>query len=174
MAFDEGGIYYAFQGDEDQQDLRPREQTIADFKAFITKFYPANQQQTFIYRQAAVSAFFRTRVSAAATGPCCGLTWQQALVLQPALYAPRASVDCRCASCQHDCCYCRCRDKLMKNQLSLEVDLVHVREFNQELGDGLENKPAEYLPLVSSSSCRCCGVRSSARPADSSSHQHTA
>eukprot|EP00882_Tetradesmus_deserticola_P005633 GHRQ01005929.1.p1 GENE.GHRQ01005929.1~~GHRQ01005929.1.p1 ORF type:complete len:169 (+),score=74.46 GHRQ01005929.1:198-704(+) len=88
MAFDEGGIYYAFQGDEDQQDLRPREQTIADFKAFITKFYPANQQQTFIYR-----------------------------------------------------------DKLMKNQLSLEVDLVHVREFNQELGDGLENKPAEYLPL---------------------------
>jgi hypothetical protein len=38
----------------------------------------------------------------------------------------------------------------MKNHLSLEVDLVHVREFNQELGDGLENKPAEYLPLVSS------------------------
>lgn len=41
------------------------------------------------------------------------------------------------------------RDKLMKNHLSLEVDLVHVREFNQELGDGLETKPAEYLPLVS-------------------------
>jgi hypothetical protein len=40
----------------------------------------------------------------------------------------------------------------MKNHLSLEVDLVHVREFNQELGDGLENKPAEYLPLVSRSS----------------------
>ncbi|WIA33295.1 hypothetical protein OEZ86_006435 [Tetradesmus obliquus] len=88
MAFDEGGVYYAFQGDEDQQDLRPRAQTIADFKDFITKFYPANQQQTFIYR-----------------------------------------------------------DKLMKNHASLEVDLVHVREFNQELGDGLENKPAEYLPL---------------------------
>jgi hypothetical protein len=49
----EGGVYYAFQGDEDQQDLRPRAQTIADFKDFITKFYPANQQQTFIYRQAA-------------------------------------------------------------------------------------------------------------------------
>ena len=56
----------------------------------------------------------------------------------------------------------------MKNHASLEVDLVHVREFNQELGDGLENKPAEYLPLVrkynylswpgpcsSNTACRC-------------------
>lgn len=36
----------------------------------------------------------------------------------------------------------------MKNHTLLEVDLVHVREYNQELGDALENKPAEYLPLV--------------------------
>lgn len=43
---------------------------------------------------------------------------------------------------------CTCRDKLMKNHSVLEVDLVHVREYNQDLGDGLENKPAEYLPLV--------------------------
>jgi hypothetical protein len=45
----------------------------------------------------------------------------------------------------------------MKNHLSLEVDLVHVREFNQELGDGLENKPAEYLPLVSSAQAVAAG-----------------
>ena len=36
----------------------------------------------------------------------------------------------------------------MKNHHSLEVDLVHVREFNDRLGDALEDKPAEYLPLV--------------------------
>lgn len=36
----------------------------------------------------------------------------------------------------------------MKNHSVLEVDLVHVREYNQELGDALESKPAEYLPLV--------------------------
>lgn len=41
----------------------------------------------------------------------------------------------------------------MKNHQVLEVDLVHVREFNDSLGDALEDKPAEYLPLVSSS-CR--------------------
>lgn len=43
-------MFYAFIGDEGQQELRPREQTVADFKDFVTKFYPANQQQTFIYR----------------------------------------------------------------------------------------------------------------------------
>lgn len=48
----EGGVYYAFQGDEDQPDVRPKAQIVAGFKDFITKFYPANQQQTFIYRQA--------------------------------------------------------------------------------------------------------------------------
>jgi hypothetical protein len=37
----------------------------------------------------------------------------------------------------------------MKNHSVLEVDLVHVREYNQELGDALESRPAEYLPLVS-------------------------
>lgn len=36
----------------------------------------------------------------------------------------------------------------MKNHQLLEVDLVHVREFNDRLGDALEDKPAEYLPLV--------------------------
>lgn len=45
-------MFYAFQGDEDQPDVRPKAQIIAGFKDFITKFYPANQQQTFIYRQA--------------------------------------------------------------------------------------------------------------------------
>lgn len=43
----------------------------------------------------------------------------------------------------------RCRERLMKNHSVLEVDLVHVREYNQELGDALENRPAEFLPLVS-------------------------
>lgn len=43
-------MYYAFVGEEGQQQLRPRDQIIADFKDFIAKFYPANQQQTFIYR----------------------------------------------------------------------------------------------------------------------------
>lgn len=88
MAYDEGGVFFTYIGDEGQQEMRPREQTIADFKDFITKFYPANQQQTFIYR-----------------------------------------------------------DRLMKNHSVLEVDLVHVREYHQELGDALENMPAEYLPL---------------------------
>lgn len=37
----------------------------------------------------------------------------------------------------------------MKNHSVLEVDLVHVREYNQELGDALESRPAEVLPLVS-------------------------
>lgn len=36
--------------DGQQQELRPKEQSIEEFKDFITKFYPANQQQTFIYR----------------------------------------------------------------------------------------------------------------------------
>lgn len=36
----------------------------------------------------------------------------------------------------------------MKYHSVLEVDLVHVREYNQELGDALENRPAEFLPLV--------------------------
>lgn len=36
----------------------------------------------------------------------------------------------------------------MKNHKLLEVDLVNVREYNQELGDNLESRPAEYLPLV--------------------------
>lgn len=43
-------MYYTYMGEQGQQELRPREQNIADFKDFITKFYPANQQQTFIYR----------------------------------------------------------------------------------------------------------------------------
>lgn len=46
-------MFYAYIGEEGQgapREMRPREQTIADFKDFITKFYPANQQQTFIYR----------------------------------------------------------------------------------------------------------------------------
>lgn len=42
----------------------------------------------------------------------------------------------------------------MKNHSVLEVDLVHVREYNQELGDALENRPAEFLPLVSLCDCR--------------------
>jgi hypothetical protein len=46
----EGGVYFTYMGEEGQQELRPREQTIADFKDFVAKFYPANQQQTFIYR----------------------------------------------------------------------------------------------------------------------------
>lgn len=46
----EGGVFFTYMGEEGQQELRPREQTIGDFKDFITKFYPANQQQTFIYR----------------------------------------------------------------------------------------------------------------------------
>lgn len=37
----------------------------------------------------------------------------------------------------------------MKNHSLLEVDLVHVRDFNAELGDALETRPAELLPLVS-------------------------
>jgi hypothetical protein len=49
------------------------------------------------------------------------------------------------------------RDKLMKNHAVLEVDLVHVREYNSELGDGLENRPAEFLPLVSSAVVLACG-----------------
>lgn len=32
-------------------------QIVTDFKEFITKFYPANQQQTFIYRQALSTAY---------------------------------------------------------------------------------------------------------------------
>ncbi|KAF8067409.1 MCM5 [Scenedesmus sp. PABB004] len=88
MAFDEGGVFYANVGDDNAPDVRPGAQAIADFKDFITKFYPANTQQTFIYRE-----------------------------------------------------------KLMKNHAVLEVDLVHVREFNQELGDHLERRPAEFLPL---------------------------
>lgn len=43
-------MFFTYMGEEGQQEMRPREQTIADFKDFITKFYPANQQQTFIYR----------------------------------------------------------------------------------------------------------------------------
>ncbi len=50
----EGCVYYAFQGEEDQPDVRPKAQIVAGFKDFITKFYPANQQQPFIYRQARV------------------------------------------------------------------------------------------------------------------------
>jgi hypothetical protein len=46
----EGGVFFTYMGEEGQQEMRPREQTIADFKDFLTKFYPANQQQTFIYR----------------------------------------------------------------------------------------------------------------------------
>jgi hypothetical protein len=168
-------VYYAFQGDEDQQDLRPKAQTIADFKDFITKFYPANQQQTFIYRQE--SAFHNTPCY-----PFIGLPHQHICLQQqagplqlsvitattrPATFCILCCVPAHSASAGtalpaqasnvHPTCplmFCCCRDKLMKNHLSLEVDLVHVREFNQELGDGLENKPAEYLPLVSSSS-RC-------------------
>jgi MCM N-terminal domain len=87
--FAEGGIFYAFQGDEVAPELRPKAQAVADFKEFITKFYPENSQQTFVYRE-----------------------------------------------------------RLMKQPSSLAVDLVHVREFNQELGDVLETRPAEYLPLV--------------------------
>jgi hypothetical protein len=43
-------VFFTYMGEEGQQDLRPREQNIADFKDFINKYYPANQQQTFLYR----------------------------------------------------------------------------------------------------------------------------
>lgn len=43
-------MFFTYMGEEGQQDLRPREQNIADFKDFINKYYPANQQQTFLYR----------------------------------------------------------------------------------------------------------------------------
>jgi DNA replicative helicase MCM subunit Mcm2 (Cdc46/Mcm family) len=47
----------------------------------------------------------------------------------------------------------------MKNHAVLEVDLVHVREYNAELGDGLENRPAEFLPLVRVYVCVCVCAR---------------
>lgn len=89
MAYDEGGVFFAFQGDEAQHDQnRPRAEIIGNFKTFVREFFPANQQQSFVYRE-----------------------------------------------------------RLMKNPKVLEVDLVHVRDFDSQLGDQLEEKPAEYLPL---------------------------
>jgi hypothetical protein len=53
-----------------------------------------------------------------------------------------------CPCCANIFCADVNREKLMKNHKVLEVDLVNVREYNQELGDNLESRPAEYLPLV--------------------------
>lgn len=53
----------------------------------------------------------------------------------------------------------------MKNHQCLEVDLVHVREFNDKLGDALEDKPAEYLPLVGASGSFCAyGICTDMKP----------
>jgi hypothetical protein len=43
-----------------------------------------------------------------------------------------------------------CRSELHKNRDFLNVDLVDVKDFNPRLGANLEERPSEYLPLVSS------------------------
>ena len=43
------------------------------------------------------------------------------------------------------------RDQLLRNKNRIRVKLEHIRQFDDELGDLLVNRPAEYLALVSAS-----------------------
>ncbi|QDZ18120.1 minichromosome maintenance protein 5 [Chloropicon primus] len=46
------------------------------------------------------------------------------------------------------------RDQLLRNKDRLRIKLEHIRQFNDELGDLLVNKPAEYLGLLELASAR--------------------
>jgi MCM N-terminal domain len=64
--------------------------------------------------------------------------------------------------------FLNCRDLLDKDtgHKRLRVDLQDIKRYNPDLGNCLENQPAEYLPLVCASiPCRGFGMSPACRPA---------